>query len=145
MYQVTKTYGHERGLSCCFRQPKAQSHCHYLHGYSLAITLVVQSSHLNENNWVLDFGAFKHIEKFLHDTFDHKTVIAENDVAMQQFEKLNTLGVIDLVVLPAVGCEAFAKYIHDCASNLIYIVDASVKLLSVTVAEHGSNSATYIG
>lgn len=145
MYQITKTYGHERGFSCCFRQPKAKSHCSFLHGYALSFTFVIQSNTLNENNWVFDFGAFKHVEKFLHDTFDHKTVLAENDRAIPHFEKLATINVVDLVILPKVGCEAFAKYVHDCVSNLIYIADPSVKLLSVTVSEHGSNSATYIG
>ncbi|SVB70610.1 uncharacterized protein METZ01_LOCUS223464, partial [marine metagenome] len=27
MYQSTKTYGNEVGLSCCFRQWRADSHC----------------------------------------------------------------------------------------------------------------------
>ena len=37
-YYSTKTYGHNIGLSAVFRQPNADhSHCHLLHGYSLAI------------------------------------------------------------------------------------------------------------
>ena len=36
-YYSTKTYGHNIGLSAVFRQPNADhSHCHFLHGYSLA-------------------------------------------------------------------------------------------------------------
>ena len=38
-YYSTKTYGHNIGLSAVFRQPNADhSHCHLLHGYSLAFT-----------------------------------------------------------------------------------------------------------
>ena len=34
-YLSTKTYGHNIGLACVFRQPNADhSHCHLLHGYS---------------------------------------------------------------------------------------------------------------
>ena len=38
-YYSTKHYGHNIGLSAVFRQPNADhSHCHLLHGYSLAFT-----------------------------------------------------------------------------------------------------------
>ena len=38
-YFSTKTYGHERGLSCAFRQPLAlHSHCSLLHGYALSFS-----------------------------------------------------------------------------------------------------------
>ena len=34
----TKTYNHNVGLSCCFRQWRAKdSHCQYLHGYSISV------------------------------------------------------------------------------------------------------------
>ena len=36
-YVSTKTYGHEVGLSCAFRQHKADSHCAKLHGYALSV------------------------------------------------------------------------------------------------------------
>ena len=36
VWRSTKTYGHEEGLSCCFRQWRAtHSHCRLLHGYAL--------------------------------------------------------------------------------------------------------------
>jgi len=145
MYQVTKTYGHERGLSCCFRQPKADSHCNLLHGYALAFTLVFQSETLNDKNWVIDFGGLKDIESFLKHAFDHTTVIASSDPHIDTFRELQRKGLIDLCVLHAVGCEAFAKYVHDSVSQMLLTMQVHAKLYSVTVAEHGANSATYIG
>ena len=38
MFMVTKHYPHSLGLSACFRQPRADSHCNQLHGYPLAFT-----------------------------------------------------------------------------------------------------------
>lgn len=32
LYQSTKTYGHDRGFSCAFRQWRADSHCRLIHG-----------------------------------------------------------------------------------------------------------------
>lgn len=145
MYQVTKTYGHERGLSCCFRQPKADSHCNLLHGYALAFTLVFQSETLNDKNWVIDFGGFKNIESLLRHAFDHTTVIASDDPHLETFKELQRKGLINLSVLHAVGCEAFAKYTYDLVSQQLEYMNTHAKLHSVTVAEHGANSATYIG
>lgn len=39
----TKTYGHNIGLSAVFRQPHADSHCRFLHGYSLQLIVGYQN------------------------------------------------------------------------------------------------------
>src|SRR5215207_8018651 len=77
-YQVTKTYGHERGLSCCFRQPQAQSHCALMHGYAVAVSLTFEAHRL-ENHWVLDFGGLKPVEAWLKWLFDHTLLVACDD------------------------------------------------------------------
>ena len=41
-WQVTKTYGHDLGLSCCFRQWGASSHCRFLHGYALSFSFTFE-------------------------------------------------------------------------------------------------------
>ena len=47
-YYSTKTYGHNIGLSAVFRQPNAEhSHCHLLHGYSLAFTFTFGCNELD--------------------------------------------------------------------------------------------------
>lgn len=151
MYKVTKHFGHDMGLSCCFRQPLAKSHCSKLHGYSLAFTVVLVADELDENNWVFDFGGFKDFREWLKQTFDHKTVIAENDPHKLTFRALHETGVIDLVELQKVGCEAFAKIAHEMMAMDIYrleeVMDGgnlrNLRVESVTVHEHGGNSATY--
>lgn len=141
-YQSSKTYEHSVGLSCCFRQWRAShSHCQYLHGYSLQVALHFESKELDRRNWVVDFGDLKEIKQWLQDTFDHKTVIAEDDPMLQLFHHLDDQGIIDLKVLPDVGCEKFAELIYNR-------VDAWLKesnhehayLKRVEVREHGGNS-----
>ena len=73
-YISTKTYGHDIGLSCAFRQWKAESHCKYLHGYSLSITFRFMANELDYRNWVVDFGGLKDLKATLEDYFDHKTL-----------------------------------------------------------------------
>lgn len=159
MFFVTKTYGHDLGLSACFRQWKAQSHCRFLHGYALSIKLTFGAAELDENNWVIDFGSLKPIKAWLVDMFDHKMLVAEDDPAREQLEDLATpvewcdiregepYQLADVLIVPAVGCEAFARMIFDhVAGWLAELPDAPrVFLTEVEVREHGANSAIYSG
>ena len=64
-FKSTKTYKSSKGFSCCFRQWKADSHCKYLHGYSLEISIQFEALNLDKRNWVVDFGGLKELEKEL--------------------------------------------------------------------------------
>lgn len=141
----TKTYTHAEGLSCCFRQWRATaSHCHFLHGYALQVKMVFTAPELDARGWVANFGGLKPVKAWLQKMFDHTTVVAVDDPLLETFEELNAIGLIQLRVLPAVGCERFAEYIFDEVTRLIRTLEdipASVSLVSVEVREHESNSA----
>ena len=141
----TKTYNHNIGLSCAFRQWRAKhSHCKYLHGYALSVRLNFKGK-LNDRNWVYDFGDLKFVKEFLQNTFDHKTVVAEDDPELETFRELEEKGLIQLVVIPHVGCEKFAEYIcKQLATTIEVNTNERVKLMSVEVREHSGNSAIYI-
>ena len=88
-YQSTKTYGNDRGLSCCFRQWRAtHSHCSTLHGYSLGFKFVWESESLDDKNWCFDFGGMKPIKEYLDHMFDHTILVAEDDPALEAFKTL---------------------------------------------------------
>jgi 6-pyruvoyltetrahydropterin/6-carboxytetrahydropterin synthase len=143
-YSVTKHYSPERGLSCAFRQWRADSHCRFLHGYALGVTLHFSAAQLDDRNWVYDFGGLKWVKTFLEDTFDHTTCIAQDDPELARFQELAEHGLIQLRVLPSVGCESFARFIYDFIAPRIHEdTDGRARLDSVTVLEHAANSATY--
>jgi 6-pyruvoyltetrahydropterin/6-carboxytetrahydropterin synthase len=144
-YISSKTYNHNIGLSCAFRQWRAKhSHCKYLHGYALSVRLNFKGI-LNDRNWVYDFGDLKFVKDFLENTFDHKTVVAEDDPEIESFQELQKKGLIQLVVIPHVGCEKFAEYIcKKIAPQIEVNSNERVKLMSVEVREHSGNSAIYI-
>ncbi len=145
IYRSTKFYDHNEGLSCCFRQWRAiHSHCRLLHGYALAIKFVFATHQLNECNWCFDFGGLKPIKAWLKDMFDHTMLVAEDDPERARFEQMHQDGLIDLRVLPAVGCEATAKHVFDYVARFVQEESAArVWLESVEVMEHGGNSAIY--
>lgn len=144
-WQSTKKYGHEVGMSCAFRQWKADSHCRFIHGYSLAFKFIFESDTLDVRNWCVDFGGLKPLKGILEDTFDHKTVIAEDDPHLEYFKQGEALGVLELVVVPAGGCEKFAEMVYEVTEQ--WLKDAGygdrVRLVSVEVSEHGANSALF--
>lgn len=144
-YISTKTYGHEIGLSACFRQHKAESHCRLLHGYALSVKFEFVAKTLDDRNWVVDFGSLKSLKGWLQDTFDHTLLVAEDDPARFILKDLGHAGLAKVIFVPATGCEAFAKLIYECAE--IWLKDNGYaprcELRSVTVCEHGANSAIY--
>lgn len=144
-FYSTKTYDHNEGLSCAFRQWRAtHSHCKLIHGYALAVKFTFGCDKLDDRNWVQDFGGLKEIKKWLKHMFDHTTVIAEDDPKREVFEDLEKQGIIDLRIIPGVGCEKFSEFIFNYVAKIIKDESkARVWLESVEVREHGANSAIY--
>jgi 6-pyruvoyltetrahydropterin/6-carboxytetrahydropterin synthase len=145
MWLAIKTHGNNEGLSCCFRQWRADhSHCSQLHGYALGVEVTFEADTLDHRNWVMDFGGLKAFKAWLHETFDHTTVIASDDPLLSHFRELHELNAIKLVVFKDVGCEKFAFEICQWLSEFLdeqKIDHAWVR--SVRVFEHDGNSATY--
>ena len=152
MYQSTKRYGHELGLSACFRQHKADSHCNLLHGYALSFKFVFEAKELDERNWVQDFGGLKELKQALMLAFDHKLLVAKDDPQIDMLCSLAGLGIADVVVMHSVGCEAFARHAFVLAKfwvqdrqHLLADGRQRMRVVSCEVAEHGANSAIYFG
>lgn len=145
-YISTKTFGHDVGLSACFRQWRAESHCRHLHGYALAVHFEFEADVLDVRNWVVDFGSLKSLRGWLEDTFDHTLLVAEDDPLKDELCGLAGLDLCRAVVVPATGCEAFAELIYGATQ--VWLKDNGYaprcRLRSVTVSEHGANSAIYM-
>ena len=147
MYYSTKTFTHELGLSAAFRQHRADSHCRFVHGYALEVRVVFCAADLDARNWVVDFGSLKDFKQVLVDNFDHKCIVAEDDPHLDWFEEAHKRGIIQLNVLPSVGCEMFARMIFEAFAAMMNSHGYSdrVRVHSVEVREHGANSAIYMG
>lgn len=150
----TKTYTHAQGLSACFRQFKADSHCRFIHGYALQVKLTFDARELDDRNWVQDFGGLKEIKAWLEDRFDHKLCVDIRDPLLPQFQLLEKAGLAQIrEFVGGVGCEAFAKHVYEYVSqwlrdqanqgrNIDQLGIASrVYLFEVEVREHEGNSA----
>lgn len=142
----TKTYGHEQGLSCCFRQPNAtHSHCSLIHGYALSFTFVFATEHLDDKNWVQDFGGLKKLKEWLKDNFDHIWAVDKHDPLLTEIHKfVNQTRIADIRVFDGVGCEKFAEHAFGFADDLVQKDSQNrVWVHSVEVREHNGNSAIF--
>ena len=141
------------GYSTCVRQWKAEgTHCKFLHGYAVSFRVWFEGE-LDERNWVFDFGGMKRAKstiagkspkEFFTWLLDHTTVIAEDDPYLEHFKQMDTDGIIQLRVLPSVGCERFAEYLYETINNFLKEeTEGRVKAVKIEVYEHERNSASY--
>lgn len=151
MYRVTKTYGHELGLSATFRQPEATSHCRFIHGYALGFKIVFEAPELDENGWVKDFGSLKPLKQRLIDTFDHKMILSRDDPHLDHL--IDALShhqgtmLADIEIVSKVGCESFAKMVYGWAQATLTPNELlrGVHVTEVECREHAGNAASYHG
>lgn len=142
-YYSTKTYGHERGLSCAFRQPNAShSHCSLIHGYALSFKFTFSCTELDDKNWVQDFGGLKQLKDWLEAEFDHTLAADISDPKLPDLYKLQDKGLVVLRTMDGVGCEKFAEHALVFADELVYNAsEGRVSCIECEVREHGANSA----
>lgn len=142
----TKSYGNERGLSCCSRQWAADSHCALLHGYSFGFNFVFAAEQLDKRGWVLDFGkgGFGPIKDWLHEMFDHTLLVAVDDPQRPVLEALGEQGLARVRIVEGTSCERMAELAFHKASEIVSAATAGrCWVESVECSEHASNSAIY--
>lgn len=130
--------------SCAFRQPFADSHCKFVHGYQLKAKFWFAGSRLDSNNWIIDFGSLKQLKTELQETFDHTLVVSKHDPCLEQFQELEKAGAAVVKVMDGVGIEKFAEYCFDYANTYIRNkTNNRCWVQKVEVFEHEDNSAVY--
>lgn len=142
MYKSTKKFG---PFSCAFRQPLADSHCKWVHGYGLVFQVDFAATTLDKNGWVMDFGGLKALKVIYDDMFDHKLIIARHDPLMVLFKQLHGAGGCDLVIRDSVGIESFARQAAVAAEAelLLQQQHKRVRVSRVECWEHPVNSAVF--
>lgn len=141
IFGSTKRY--TPGLSCCFAQWRAESHCKYPHGYALEFKFWFEADELDERNWVVDFGGLKPLKGWLEMMYDHTTLVAKDNPDRLHWEQMAREGKIQLRIVEATGCEATAYHVFQYTEQ--WLKDAGFgprcRLVKVEVSEHQGNSA----
>jgi len=149
-FQSTKIFD---GFNTVFRQWKAKdTHCKFLHGYAVEFKVTFEGD-LDYRNWVWDFGGMKRsktkidgmsAKEWMDYTFDHTTVIANDDPELNIFTEMDRSGIIQLRILEATGAEKFSEYIFNKLNEfVIQETDSRVKIIRVEFSENKKNTAIY--
>jgi 6-pyruvoyltetrahydropterin/6-carboxytetrahydropterin synthase len=139
------------GFSTCFRQWAADgTHCRFLHGYGVSFKVWFEGE-LDHRNWIFDFGGMKRaktkIEGFspkdyFNHLLDHTVIVAQDDPEIERFKELDRIGVIQLRILPKVGCELFASFLLSKINDFLAIeTNGRVSATKLEFYEHDKNSA----
>ncbi len=149
-FESTKTYD---GFSACFRQWSAEgTHCKFLHGYDVSFKVWFRGD-LDAKNWVFDFGGMKRAKNKIdqmapNDYFkwllDHTVLIAQDDPALADFQRLDQQGIIQLRILPKVGCERFAEFLFHKINDFLKVeTTGRVHVHKIEFFENAKNSAVF--
>ena len=150
MYQSTKLFD---GVSCCFRQWKAETtHCRFLHGYGVSFRVTFEGN-LDHRNWVWDFGGMKRAKtlidgmqpkEWMDTMFDHTVIVAIDDPKLETFQAMEVMGLIQLRTVEATGAEKFAEFIYNKLNEFVHKeTQGRVRIAQVEFMEHGKNTAIY--
>ena len=144
MFVSTKIFDN---YSVALRQWKAQhSHCQLLHGYALKFKVWFTTESLDDMNWVVDFGGFKHngLKDWMSEMFDHTLLIQSDDPYKDLFETMQMERICKVHFLDKMGCESLAKLVFDKFNDVLSKTDAGrAKVIKVEVFENEKNSAIY--
>ncbi len=147
MYVSTKRYGYDSGFSIAYRQWKADSHCRFIHGYSLAFDFEFEAPTLDVRNWVCDFGGFRTLRAFLDEHFDHTLLVSQDDPELEFFQEIGRRGLAQVREVEKTGCEGLAETLFEYM-NEIWLpengydrLNTGVFCRKVHVHETPSNSA----
>ena len=144
MYVSTKRYGHEAGFSIAYRQHRADSHCRFIHGYSLAFEFEFEAEELDVRNWVCDFGGFRTLKAFLEEYFDHTLLVSSDDPDLEFFKEIDRRGLAQVREVQKTGCEGLSEFLF-WYMNEVWMEDNGygdrVHCRSVRVFETPNNSA----
>ena len=144
-YVSTKTYKEIGPVA--YRQWRAESHCHHIHGYALSFHVEFESDKLDVRNWVVDFGSLKSFKNNLEDWFDHTLLVAEDDPEREAFEELGRKGLAKLTFVERTGCEGLSQFLFDYLEDIwlpengYKTSEREVFVRRVEVRETGGNMA----
>lgn len=142
MYVDTKTFPKTLGLTICVRDWRSRRRARFLHGGALTIGITFEAEALDGTGRVVDLDAVDALRDWIMETFDHKTLIASDDPALNVFEGLHDAGLIELVEIDCTTLPSIAAMIGERAEG--WIVESSysprVRLGGVSITDDVSGN-----
>lgn len=143
MYVDTKTFPKTLGLTVCFRDWRTRRRARFLHGGALTIAVTFEAMAVNSGGIAVDLNGVDALRDWIVETFDHKTLIASDDPALNVFEGLHDAGLIELVEVDSTSLLSLAAMIGERAEG--WLVESgyepTIRLRRVSVYDDATDSA----
>jgi len=140
MYTCSKTYS---DIPFAHRQFRHFGHCNLIHGHNWSFTFTFGCTELDENEFVVDFGALEFLKNWLEEQFDHAFVYGIDDVASKQM-LTEFPDLFKAIEIEAPSTEGVARYVFKQSKPMIQdAFGERVSLISVSVCEDSKNSVEY--
>jgi hypothetical protein len=145
-YVSTITYDHNENLSCVVRNFRAiDDRDKILKGFNISVKIVFESFNLDQDLTNVPCSLEIIINDYLRSTFHNTTIISDDDPAIDEFNRLCDLGIINLKTMPGVGIEKFAEHVFLFIQNHLNESNISRLIIkTVEVREHSGRSSLYI-
>jgi 6-pyruvoyltetrahydropterin/6-carboxytetrahydropterin synthase len=144
MFTIEKAIPWEMGHRLTYHDGK----CYNIHGHSYKAIVTLGAEQLDSNGMVLDFYHFADIKKYIDEKWDHALMLNVADplvrvIMRQEFPKHP----FKLWVAPdEPTAENIARWLTNAMGSILnaHLQDGRVSILSVTVYETATSSATYV-
>jgi len=129
------------GYPCAHRQWKDDGHCQFLHGYDRWIEIQWEGER-DYRGWIVDFGSLGKLKEDFEYQFDHTCLIAPDDPALADFQKLNAQYIIALRVMDPT-MEGMVEWVRDVAHLWTAENFPNAYIVKVDCWENEKNAATW--
>ena len=128
-------------ISCGHRVVGHENKCRFLHGHNYRFTFTISSSEKDSVGRVLDFSVIKSLLcQWLEDTWDHKTLIWEQDPLLQGLRELSDESICVVSFNPT--AENMAEYLVKVVAEQ-QLIGTGCTLIECKVEETRKCSAIY--
>lgn len=117
-YKYTSTKEYIDAFPLAYRQWRADSHCHMIHGYAMTMRFFFGTNDLDRRNWAADYGGMAPLKDFLEEHFDHTLLLAQDDPHYADIKKLGELGLAKITEVEKTGCESLADYLYEYVNTI---------------------------
>jgi 6-pyruvoyltetrahydropterin/6-carboxytetrahydropterin synthase len=140
MFTCSKIYS---DIPFAHRQHRHPGHCAFIHGHNWAFTFTFGCRQLDENGFVVDFGALKYIRRWFEENLDHACVFNRDDPDRETLTAA-VPGAYKTYIVENCSAEGLAKHLFEVADTLVRTETLGrAFVLNVRVDEDSRNSATF--
>ena len=126
------------------------THCALIHGYARTVEITIRAEKLDRAQWVIDLGDLKFVREILSKEWDHRLLVASDDILLDDLRALEEKGALSLNVMDVSrgwgpGLEGSCQFLYDCIDpQLRAKTQGRCRITKVEIWEKTDNRAALV-